>query len=292
MNWIKASGLILILLLVASCAGLKTQRRPALPEREIEDLMAAIVLQGRHLQGLQARGSLQLSVNGQTHPRVKALLRWVQASGGIRLRLTALGPLGATVFDCLADGKTLYLYIPSRNAVYIETYGTLGRAGKGLGALAQAATWVLNPWSAALTQGARLAACPAGLIDPKGPEGPLVCLRFPTPSFEGFMVIDPTTLAANVLRLPKVTAQYHAYRALCDGSPYPGRLTVTTRKPKLRLVVDLEQIQPDSPTAADQAFSPAFFRKLPARPLDELFPKVEPYARDHKRIFHDETLPR
>jgi len=257
-------------LVLAGCAGMLGRGpSPAQAPRVVDgDVLENFARQALRPQSLTARGNLTFSFRGQTQPRIKGLLRWVRTQDDLRVRLTGIGAFGMTVFDCLLGQGALYLYVPSKEAVYVGRNEEI-LEGRSFGDLIQEVGWFLSPWAVFHAEDWETVPCDRDAADGSGAGG--LCLIFFTGAQLGFAHFDEATMAPFSLELPDISVHYDSPVGLRDGTPYPSRISARLREFPLTVQVHLKEMKVGSLAPADEMFDPSPFLGLPMLPLQGLF---------------------
>ena len=256
---LKSAFTILLMVPLSGCALISSQESvPVRPLKEITGSVSdALSRQAELPSCLKAKAMVQFTLKGKPQPKVRGVINWVRTEDGLKLRVTGLGPMGVTVFDCLVSQGWFYLYIPSHGVIYTANLDDAAPYGDSLNGLADDAALVLAPWSAYAKYGKEISKCPAGQVGDSS-QSPL-CIQFMEYGQRGVVGFDPLTLAPIYLKLHGLDVKYDAPVVLSDGSPYPTGFHLGITRLTLDIDVTLKDIEASEPSSQASLFDPSPF---------------------------------
>ncbi len=217
---------------------------------------------------VQLRARVQIEVRGQRHPSFKCFLRMSLSETGDRIRISGTGPLGISLFDALFSGDLLYLYIPSRDVLYVGDPGSALGFPEGTAA-ARIAALVLDPWLVAAGDGAARQECG----DLAGYQGDDARVCFFSEKEKAYAVFDRADLAPLSIESAFYSAWFEESADNRNGLPcvyYPGKITVRARNVDLEIRIRIHEIMPGTYPDSSAVFDPLRFKRGRVLPLDVL----------------------
>ncbi len=201
--------------------------------RSAEEVLAELRAVQARIEHLSAAFSFTWEPAPKGRPSgLHGAMLFSRKGGGLRLRITALGPFGQTYFDMVHENGEVSVYVPARDTVYrgrpSQAFTPEGGFGQTFGAL--------------FTTLSSVRAKPGGkVVRANG--------NLHLPLEEGYLVLDPAGGLLRAWHRPESIYEYSDYVRPGQGPPAPTRLSIRDRYGTLRVNCRLREVSPNPPPA-------------------------------------------